>query len=107
MGARTTRFPCPHCREKFDVPHAELTRPIVCPNCSRRSHLPLAARVLGMGAMLLVVAVGVLVVKAFGLGQPESPGALVALVVTMLLTGLVAGRVGLAVFRAQAAYLQK
>ena len=106
MTAQTT-LPCPYCRQKFDVPYAKLNWPIVCPHCSKRSHFPLAARVLGMAAMMLVVTVGLLFVKAFGWGQPDSFAQLVALLVTIVLTGIVGGWLGLAVFRSQATHLVK
>ena len=106
MTAHST-LPCPYCRQKFDVPYAKLTWPIVCPHCSKRSHFPLAARVLGMAATTLVVVIGLLVVKAFGWGLPETLPQLIALLTTVVLSGLIGGWLGLAVFRSQATYLVK
>lgn len=57
--------------------------------------------------LLFVIAAGLVVVKTTGLTAPETPFALVVVIVFVLFTAYASGRLSLLVFRRYATFLEK
>ena len=60
-----------------------------------------------LGTMLFVVAAALVLAKATGLTAPETPFALVVVIVFVLFTAYASGRLSMFVFRRYATFLEK
>jgi len=91
-------LPCPHCGARIALSLYDFfptrRRPILCKNCRQAALLPLRAVLPGLGALVLVMAAEMFVLKVLGAHRPDSIPGLLGAGAVLALVGLSASWAG-------------